>query len=301
MNRVIAVFCADIHLSHKPPVARSAEPDWYEAMCRPLRQLRAIAEEHNAPIICAGDVFDKWNSPPELINFAIRQLPNMYAIPGQHDLPYHGYEEMRKSAYGVLAQIGIIRNIDSTRHTRFTNLAISGFPWRKELKPRSERAGGISIALIHQYCWISGHSYPNAPPVQAAFLHSKNLQGYDIAVFGDNHKGFIVSKDPLIYNCGALIRRRIDERDYQPMVGLLREDGTVVQHELDCSEDKWIDPNEGIELAERVLDSSGFLEELSTLDRESLNFEEMVKRYCNQNKIEPKVRSEIMCALEYNR
>ena len=29
---VIAVLCSDMHLSLKSPVARSAEPDWFQAM-----------------------------------------------------------------------------------------------------------------------------------------------------------------------------------------------------------------------------------------------------------------------------
>ena len=54
---IAAILVADIHLSHSPPVARSAEENWYEAMARPLNQLRNLAEKWRAPVICAGDVF----------------------------------------------------------------------------------------------------------------------------------------------------------------------------------------------------------------------------------------------------
>src|SRR4051812_12555947 len=70
--KVNSLWCSDIHLSHKPPIARSAEPCWYSAMQRQLDELRSVALELDVPIFVAGDIFDRWNPPPELINFAIR-------------------------------------------------------------------------------------------------------------------------------------------------------------------------------------------------------------------------------------
>ena len=29
---------------------------------------------HPVPVICAGDIFDRWNAPAELINFALAYL-----------------------------------------------------------------------------------------------------------------------------------------------------------------------------------------------------------------------------------
>lgn len=100
---VIAVLCSDIHLCHTCPPARSNEPNWYDAMARTLDELAGIASHYYVPILCAGDVFDRWNSPPELINFAIKHLPPMHCIPGQHDLPNHSLEDIRRSAYSTSA------------------------------------------------------------------------------------------------------------------------------------------------------------------------------------------------------
>jgi hypothetical protein len=36
----LAILVSDIHLSDKPPIFRSSEPDWFEAMKRPLDQLQ---------------------------------------------------------------------------------------------------------------------------------------------------------------------------------------------------------------------------------------------------------------------
>src|SRR4030042_1550393 len=93
-DKVIALFCSDLHLSLTPPVFRSNEPDWLTAQQRPLDELRALQSKHQCPIFCAGDLFDKWYGGPkehacELVNWAIKHMPYMHCIPGQHDLPEH--------------------------------------------------------------------------------------------------------------------------------------------------------------------------------------------------------------------
>ena len=61
-EKVIAILTADIHLSHKPPVWRSNEPDWYAAMRRPLYELQDLQQKYECPILAAGDMCNKWNS-----------------------------------------------------------------------------------------------------------------------------------------------------------------------------------------------------------------------------------------------
>jgi hypothetical protein len=56
-DKVIAILCADLHLSHKPPIARSNEPCWYTAMKRQLNELSNLSQKWEAPVLCAGDVF----------------------------------------------------------------------------------------------------------------------------------------------------------------------------------------------------------------------------------------------------
>jgi len=134
MSNVIAILCSDIHLCHTPPVARSAEPDWYVAMERQLDELRAVAEQHGAPIVCAGDIFDRWNSPPELINFAIQSSPKMHSIPGQHDLPHHRYEDMQRSAYWTLVAAGVLTDLGTVPKVVSNWLAVHPFPWGFPIK-----------------------------------------------------------------------------------------------------------------------------------------------------------------------
>ena len=135
MPEKIAILCSDLHLSHRPPLARAREPDWYEAMMHPLDELDDLTGD-NLPVICGGDVFDKWNSPPELINFALAELPGtMESVAGQHDLPHHSWPERRKSAYWTLVESGKIKTLDG-RWEGEGKFVRRGFYWGEELSGR---------------------------------------------------------------------------------------------------------------------------------------------------------------------
>lgn len=303
MSDVITILCSDIHLSHKPPTARAAEDNWFEAMGRPLIQLRDLSAKFNVPIICAGDIFHKWNSPPELINFALDALPEMISIFGQHDLPNHNYEEMERSAYRTLEKADKIEDLcGGILLNHCPDIALYGFSWGLELQSIKPIKDFLQIAVVHSYCWTTGCNYPNAPIEQQYSYYAKKLRGFDLAVFGDNHKQFSAALrgniNMNIYNCGCLIRRRFDEREYEPSVGLLYSDGHVERHKLDCSEDKWSDYTDAKANAEQMIDVSEFVTELNSLKNDSLDFVDEVKRFCERNKVSKEVMAEILQAVQ---
>jgi DNA repair exonuclease SbcCD nuclease subunit len=135
----IMYFCSDLHLSHKPPVARAVEPDWYAAMRRPIADLAKRSRKDRAFVVCAGDIFHHWNEPVELVNWAARELPDMYSIPGQHDLPYHRYEDIEKSSYFNLCIQGTLHDLipGEPQIVSAGDKAIWlwAYPWGAEIKP----------------------------------------------------------------------------------------------------------------------------------------------------------------------
>jgi DNA repair exonuclease SbcCD nuclease subunit len=309
-HRPIALLCSDIHLSHRPPVARSAEPHWYRSMEVQIEQLRAMQERLDVPIICAGDIFDRWDSPPELINFAIATLPKMYAIPGQHDLPNHSYENIKRSAYWTLVAAGVVDNLPPKKSVFLgkgmgNDWYMIGFPWGTDVIPAREATNMITddqfVAVIHSYIWMKGKSFPNAPPESRIKAWLGKLKGYGTAVFGDNHQGFsrgISGKRPFIFNCGTFMRRKIDEMGYYPQIGILQADGLVLPMSLDCSADKFIDVS-GIEKAtESALDASDFIQEMAGLARTIVDFGDAMKEFCQRNNISGRVQKMIQEAME---
>ncbi len=303
-EKVIAIFLADIHLSLTPPIWRSAEPNWLEAMQRPLDEVRDLQKKFNCPVICIGDIFDRWNSPPELINFALDYLPDdMYAIPGQHDLPLHQYEDMERSAYWTLEMAGKIKDVTPGCFPDIGGIALHAFPYGHPLHPLGQEWGGrCHIAIVHEYAWIDGHCYPNAPVENKVVgkgdqMKKKKWLGYHMVVYGDNHKGFLTYlATTAIFNCGTLMRRKSDEVDYKPQVGMLLESGKVRKHYLDISKDKHLDVRSA-KGVEDSLDMKGFIQELEKLGDSDLDFSGAMKQYLKKNKIKMEICNIIMKAV----
>lgn len=305
----LAILCSDIHLSHKPPIARSVEPDWYMAMMRPLDQVKQLQHDLEVPVICAGDIFDKWNVPPELINFAMTRLPKkMLCVPGQHDLPFHRLQDIKKSAYWTLAKAKVIDHLEYDEAVDLCErqeLWVHGFPWEcevRERKPDVKRAGRkdvVHLAVIHHYIWHGKNVFKGASADDNLNTWSRRLGGYDAAVFGDNHKGFYASDSkPAIINCGTFMRRKIDEINYEPMVGILLKDGWIEPYYLDCSEDKFIDVDKALAIVETSLELSEFIKDLSSLRGTALNFKEAVVSFMKEINTDHEVRKLILEYME---
>lgn len=277
-DKPLAILCSDIHLSHVAPAARRGEPNWYDAMTRGLRQLRALQQSlNNVVIICAGDIFDRWNSPPELINFALCELPDMWAIPGQHDLPLHNYDSIGKSAFWTLVMAGKIEQLDNVGKD-LGPFMVYGFPWGREIEPPDYNYTSKNLAVVHSFIWTDDYGYPGAPTDALVNSFRKKLEGYSAAVFGDNHKGFLVDGGkPYILNCGTFFRRKSDEIDYRPSVGVLHRSGKIVRHFLD-TDSECIEKVEDRSEGERAPSFDEFIKQLSGLAADPLSFVEALDR-----------------------
>lgn len=294
---VVAVMISDLHLTLSPPPCRKEE-DWLAVQAEYLKQVKDFAGK--LPILCAGDIFDKWNPPPELIRFAYRELPNnMVCIPGQHDLPNHLISLMHRSGYGVLQTTGKIRDISQGGKYEDPTGAFTayGFGWNEPIVPPfKEQKGEFAVAVIHRYVWERGFGYPGAPETLTTQAQAKDLAGYKLAVYGDNHQGFTSKLSrTTIYNCGGFLRRKSDEQNYSPAIGILYADGEVRRVRLDTSKDEFV---ETVKEEEIAVDMKHFIEQLEGLGEHGLNFREAVERYMDQNEVPPRTKAEIVRALE---
>lgn len=315
-SEVVAILCADLHLSLRPPVFRSAEPDWLEAQKRILEEIWHLAwpdRSWHIPIIIAGDLFDRPDNPAQLVNFALEYLPpKVYACCGQHDLLRHRYKDIDRTSYGTLVRAGRITNLPPKECVEVLGavpLRLWGFPWG--FKPRPNPGPhdlGLDIAIIHRYVWRDGAGYPGAPAEAKVGELGKSLSGYDLALVGDNHQPFECRvkvqtdshlskpKTCFVHNNGSLLRRHSDEINHRPSVGLLKLDGTVERHYLDTSKDLTLEPTEAAKV--EGLDLTGFLDELVALGESGLDFVHTVKRYLTDHGIPRGVADVILGSLE---
>jgi hypothetical protein len=153
------------------------------------------------------------------------------------------------------------------------------------------------IAVVHRYVWKEGYGHPNAAEEDRADVLASRLGGYAVAVSGDNHTPFRFGK---LYNCGGFFRRRSDEVEHRPSVGLLNTDGKMTRHYLDVSQDQFTDPETIIGVLSETtgVDLSGFVAELGSLGDTLIDWPAALRRFLKRRKARPEVRRAVLKALE---
>lgn len=275
-KRPIAILCSDLHLRETAPRAR-AESDWYGVMKAQLDYLNAAAKSYEVPIICAGDVFDKWNPSAELVNFAMGNLPYMYAIPGQHDLRYHSYEERHRGAYGALCKAGKIIDLPAGKYYHHVlgggyYLRLWAMPWGKYDLPdvtQRKNSHDIHLGVLHQYRW-SNPTNKHAMAEDSSKLESL-FPGLDALLIGDNH---IPWELPGILNHGGFIAQNADQKDYRPHYGVLYADGHIERKSYDTPAPQWVEEW----VPDRQAVAGDLIMELQNLENASDSFEERLLR-----------------------
>jgi DNA repair exonuclease SbcCD nuclease subunit len=307
-----AVLIADIHLCLKPPTFRSKEDDWLAVQAGYLNQVEKLtfiecssSISRQLPVICAGDIFHRWNAPAELINFALQHLPHMYAIPGQHDLPHHNYDDIRKSAYWTLVKAGKIINLTPDKLMTInlsSPIRVHAFPWGFPVKPlKNPHDMMIELCVSHSFIWTEKTGYPGAPPEQRLKTYKKKLRGYDVALFGDNHKpvNFNLSKTTdtvAIFNPGSVLCMNVDQIDHRPRVGILYNDGTVILYYLDISKDVIWKKVESC--APDTVRLEELVELLNHIPEQTADFAGDINRAMDYMRVSTQVRSYVLECLE---
>jgi DNA repair exonuclease SbcCD nuclease subunit len=302
---VCGIFTADIHWTETPPISRSKTDTWLGYQEWYWRQVTGLQQRHKqAPIFIAGDVFNRWNVSHQLVNHVINWMKGslVYAIPGNHDTPEHAYNQLGRSAYWTLVEAGVLNHLSPGAPHAINELEVHAYPHGFVVKPLPEPGNGLMlrVALIHDFIWTEKTGYEGAPVSNRFGAWRKRLVGYDVAVFGDNHKGFMIDKEgQVVYNCGSFMARHSDERSYKPRVGILRTDGSMSHHYLDTSKDLWIDPHEDVKRLESalLLDLSQFAEELSNLHADRVDFVKECVRWIDNSTTSDMVRRMLYKAL----
>lgn len=278
-NTALAVLCSDLHLREATPRSR-AEPNWYEVMERQLTSLGAAAAQLDVPIVCAGDVFDKWNPSARLVSFAMDYLPKMYAITGQHDQEAHLLSRRYKGAYGALCKAGKIIDLPACEwfrvpcgHRGRPILWLWAMPWGAYEMPTefefSHDRNSVTLGVLHQYRW-SNPTNKHAMAEDSSKLESL-FPGLDALLIGDNH---IPWELPGILNHGGFIAQNADQKDYRPHYGVLYADGHIERKSYDTPAPQWVEEW----VPDRQAVAGDLIMELQNLENASDSFEERLLR-----------------------
>jgi hypothetical protein len=303
---VVSIHTSDFHLWDVPPSYRESEPDWWKAMLRPIEQIKDLQRKyHGVPIVFGGDLFDRWKPSPELLNFALKHLPVMYGIAGNHDLPNHRLADIERSGYWTMVEAGRIVDLRWGAPHPLNNVVLHGFPFGTEVKPAtSHPIDGFNVAVIHAYIWKKNHGYTGAPEDKRVGEWERRLGGYSHAFFGDNHNGFdFQGRDTWVVNTGCIMRRRRDESTYSPSVWLLWSDGEVSRKKLDTSEDVYVSGgDQGEDKNVPAMDTGNLIKSLKGLQQKNrIDFQATVTELMTTLNVSEEVRTRVMESMEAER
>lgn len=239
------VACGDLHITGKTPLARSQEPNWLITQIRYIQQIADIADDYSygngpLPIVCAGDVFDKYNPPLEIVNAMLEYMPTMYAVAGNHDLPNHRLEDIKRSGFWTLVEAKTIQFLRPNEQVNLdSRTRLWGYSWGEEPEPlRNKHDLFQDICVCHKYLWTRKTGYPGAPDAARIGNCFQQFQGFDVVISGDNHTPFHLTKNGTTFvNVGSLYRRTSDQADFKPKVWLIYDDNSVESIYLDISKD----------------------------------------------------------------
>lgn len=257
-----------------------------------LKELKTLAKD--SIILCTGDVLHSYDQPPELLNLLMKNMPMIFSIPGNHDMPEHSYLEMERSAYTTLVHAGLIINLEKRQPYKIngeTRIIVFPFGHGSKITPCPETSKKVQkIALVHEYVWSEGHTHPGAPQSQHVSEFAKRCAGYDWVFVGDNHSPFIYKN---IINCGGFMNRSSDEKDKSCYAYRLQGNNPIKSVKLDRSQDRWRDK----EVSEKIdsgiessIDAEQLIETLIQLGSDSINFANCLTRHLDKIGADKSVR-----------
>jgi predicted phosphodiesterase len=304
-----AIILSDLHIRASTPRCRT--DDFIRAQQNKYDWIHGLRTHFNdPPILCAGDIFNKWNPTPYEISLALEWIPKgTICVPGNHDLPAHNIERIEKSGlYALWMADHVILPIPG-RNTGITlddhPFTIGGFdvfcfPFKEPFKPAPKWGGPRKkIALVHHFVYKGRKPFPGADTGVSSLM--KNLPGYDLIITGDNHIPFDhIQGDQILLNPGSITRTSAAQIEHIPRVYLWWAEENAFE---------WIPiPVEGNVISREHIEEveirdqriSAFIEKLGgdgIVDIE-MSFERNVKNFLSREKITPIVKKKIQYAME---
>lgn len=99
-----------------------------------------------------------------------------------------------------------------------------------------------------------------------------------------------------IFNCGGFIRRKSDEIDYRPGIGVLYDDGSVERRYLKTDIDKFHENS--TDIPDIPLDLQGFIHTLENLGEHAMDFRQVVKNHLESDDVDKETKEIILQALQ---
>ena len=298
------LLVGDLHLRASTPRCR-VEEDFTKVCMDKLGQIREIAKDADITLQ-AGDFFHVARPDNGLLAKTIKESSRMYAIFGQHDLPYHSLKAKNRSALAVLEAAGAVQLLGEEPKAMGYEVALFGASYGEEIPiPYPD---GFNVLVTHRMVGdkeIYGGQEGFTTPEQ---LLDEN-PGYKLILVGDYHYPFTFEKNGrYVINAGCVFRTTTDNRvmEHQPKVVMVETDDHANKIEkvtdilLDVgSVDEVYKPDNKIVSEERA----SFLDMISKMkDKGSVgvSFMDNLLEYYAMNEISKEIR-DIIGSVVYNK
>lgn len=203
------IYCSDLHLREDRPICRTDE-DWIETQLKQLKFIANTAKKHSAIVLIGGDIFHRSQVPDYIKNMFINTFNGLkvYAIAGQHDLPWHMLSKIDQSSFGVLRNTGVVQD------PVFCGYAHYG----------EQPSIKMDMVVIHESIFATDK---DCPPGMKAFTAVEIFDKYPAKwiLSGDIHHGFCERQQGrhLIMG-GCMNRQASDMIDYEPKIWFIDTD-----------------------------------------------------------------------------
>ena len=286
--KVDAIITSDWHLTDHNPVCRN--DNYLETMIGKIKWISGLQQEHNCPVLHAGDLFNTWKSSPYLLATVMNILPDQfYTIPGNHDLPHHNIELLEKSGLAVLAEAGKIQLINNEWGNVVRDLKVYGASYGSKIP----KILNIPVLMCHEMIYQQPEHWMKENGSQAlAFL--KKHKGYQLIITGHNHKPFTAQHEGrLLVNPGSLMRMSANQKDYKPRIYFWNKESNTIKIKYIPIDKNAVQTVYLEKTKERDIRMESFINKLQSSKEVGLSYEKNLERYLANNRVRTSVKDVI--------
>lgn len=274
------IVTADWHLKATMPRCRKDE-NWIDTQRKILSQVVSISKNKKAPVFVVGDIFDS-NSDTSfecisMVQELADELGTLHILAGNHDLPYHSSENIRKSAIGILLNSNKVHLIKDF----FEDLDVSASNFDEEDDHDAQIVFKHTLTLPEKNPLFESET---PETLKRKFPNAKWI------FTGDYHKDFCVSVGKneedkcYVINPGCLIREKSDFKDYQCGVYYVDTEEEIIEFIPIIDDEELVDDSYITVQNEREERIDNFVNKIKDTKTISLDFIENVNRQLLENK-----------------
>ena len=265
------IFCADLHLRPDKPRCR-IDDNWIETQFKQVEFIFQTCKDKNVFLIIGGDIFNRPQISDYIktrfIEIICKYDIDVYIYAGNHDLPYHNWENVNNSSFGIIWSIK-----DNIKNIKSLDKIGKYMHYGEELI--GEETG---LYFLHKLIF---QSRSKMPPNTNAFTAKEILDKYPKAKWifsGDNHRGFHYEDNGRhLIMAGCINRQHADTKDYDPCIWYVDTDTANVEKIMINDNMDFVDDEYLKNADERDSRIAALLDIIKNSSKVSLDFRENVK------------------------